>query len=250
MSIPEESNFLVGAIQAFEQAKEEQLDRFVKSILGHWSFANWPLTSAEMESRFAGLPDSLDAGSAIRELYALQASKRGKSRYGDKTPSHVMAMPLLARVLPESVFIHLIRDGRDVVQSLLESNWSWPKDVASASLYWGWCVSTGQRAGRLLGPDRYHELRYENLVADPVPAIREMCRFVKLEYQPTMLEFNRSVNDLLDADPIASDHEKLRHPITGPVRNWREDMASSDVAICELLVGDLLDSMGYRQAYT
>ncbi len=51
----------------------------------------------------------------IRSFYQLYAARHGKRRAGDKTPSHGQAMIAIERLLPEAAFIHLIRDGRDLL---------------------------------------------------------------------------------------------------------------------------------------
>ena len=59
---------------------------------------------------------NLSAG--LRAFYRGYAAARGKTHYGDKTPTHIADIDVLSRVLPEARFIHMIRDGRDVAASL------------------------------------------------------------------------------------------------------------------------------------
>ena len=77
-------------------------------------------------------------------------------------------------------FVHIIRDGRDVFLSL--KNWNktgsaagrfstWTEDPATTTaLWWKWNVRLGQEDGKPLGPDFYHEVRYEELVSEPAKA--------------------------------------------------------------------------------
>ena len=53
----------------------------------------------------------------MRAFFDAYADAQGKPRWGDKTPAYMLAVQRIGRTLPESRFIHLIRDGRDVALS-------------------------------------------------------------------------------------------------------------------------------------
>ncbi len=124
-------------------------------------------------------------------------------------------LPLLDRVFPRLRVIHLIRDGRDVMLSRLRVPLSpFDKKIvlgdAAASSWWGiplqadaveryrdafemhsWVqfVRTARQYGRALGPDRYLELRYEEMCSDPVRTICQAFGFAGLEMSPVVREF-------------------------------------------------------------
>src|SRR5205823_957842 len=67
----------------------------------------------------------------------------------EKTPAHTLHVPLIRRVVPQARFIHVIRDPRTVVSSLLDaagrswgSNWA-PRDPYGAALLWQQHVEAG-----------------------------------------------------------------------------------------------------------
>jgi hypothetical protein len=74
---------------------------------------------------------------------------------------------------PDVRIVHVIRDGHDVALSL--RSWekaernvghfpSWHDDpVSTAALFWEWNVRLAREAGAVLGPELYHEVRYEAL---------------------------------------------------------------------------------------
>jgi hypothetical protein len=154
---------------------------------------------------------------------------------------------------PHAKVVHLIRDGRDVALSLLE--WSragrtvgrfstWREDpLTTAALFWEWNVRLGTE-GALLGPDRYHQLRYETLVADPELECQKLCDFLALSYDPAMLRFHEG---RMREEPGLS-AKKAWRPVTTGLRDWREQMAPGDVARFEAAAGPLLDELGYQCA--
>ena len=77
---------------------------------------------------------------------------------------------------PETKFVHLIRDGRDVCLSMM--NWkgrqlrrpfsAWKEDrVSTGALWWELNVRLGRQDGGSLAPELYHEVHYEALVSEP-----------------------------------------------------------------------------------
>jgi hypothetical protein len=190
----------------------------------------------------------------VTELFDLHGEVRGKPLVGEKTPKYVRYLPTLNELWPHAKVVHLIRDGRDVALSLLD--WdkaernvgrfpTWKEDaVATAALYWEWHVRLGREAGSLLGPDRYHELRYEALVADPELECRELCDFLGLAYDPVMLRFHEGRKR---SKPGLS-AKKSWQPVTPGLRSWRQQMAPGDVARFEATAGPLLEGLGYPRA--
>lgn len=121
-----------------------------------------------------------------RLLMRHQLQHTGSVRYGDKYPPYCIDMPELATLFPDAQFVHIIRDGRDVVSSLARTraaNRGWrrgPDIPAIDGLVNDWLtfVRSARQAGAALEPGRYHELRYEHLLADPIPTLRTTLRFL------------------------------------------------------------------------
>jgi hypothetical protein len=190
----------------------------------------------------------------VVELFDLHGEVRGKRLVGEKTPGYVRHVPTLSELWPHARVVHLIRDGRDVALSLLD--WrraernvgrfpTWDEDpVTTGALFWEWNVRLGRESGALLGPDRYHELRYEALVADPEAECAELCAFLGVAYDPAMLRFHHG-----RARPKAGlSAKKARLSVTAGLRSWREQMRPADVARFEAAAGPLLDELGLERA--
>jgi hypothetical protein len=190
----------------------------------------------------------------VTELFDLHGEVKGKRLVGEKTPKYVRYLPTLCSLWPHAKVVHLIRDGHDVALSMLE--WSkternagrfptWDDDaVTTLALYWEWNVRLGQETGAFLGPERYYEARYEALIADPELECRKLCDFLALAYDPAMLRFHEGRTK---AKPGLS-AKKAWQPVTGGLRNWREQMTPGDVRRFEAAAGPLLDELGYQRA--
>ncbi|MGI9118545.1 MAG: sulfotransferase family protein [Acidimicrobiales bacterium] len=186
---------------------------------------------------------------AVRCIFSLYAHRQGKDRYGDKMPGYVLRLPLLARLFPEARFVHVIRDGRDVCLSLTEL-WFKDRGLGEAALFWKRRVVVGRRAGRRLGPHRYREVRYEDLVDDPVGTVKSLCHFLDLEPDEGMLLYPERGEDVARATGYPELHPRLSLPPTKGLRDWRRDMTSSDQVLFETLAGGLLGELGYERTLT
>ena len=243
VAVVQEAHFLAGLARRrrrFETPEGFALDRFLSALTEHRSFFRLDL-SAEDVAGILSDPAPASVADAIRRIYAAYAARRGKSRYGDKTPSLVVHLPMFATMFPEARFLHVIRDGRDSTLSYLDASFG-PTTVAEAAIYWRRFVDAGRRAGRALGTKRYREVRYEQLVADPERELQGICRFFDLRYDDAMLRYPERAGEL-----VGKVHHNLAKPPTKGFRDWRREMSREDLTLFEALAGSLLDELGYER---
>ncbi len=114
----------------------------------------------------------------------------------EKTTLNVAAFAPLGRLLPKARFIHVVRDGRDVANSLLARDWRDPQgrpfphvsDPQAALKYWTDLTGIGLAAERSL-TGRIVRLRYEDLATRPRATITGLMRFLGLKFEPAQLHF-------------------------------------------------------------
>jgi Sulfotransferase family len=247
MAVPPESHFLVTMglrRRRFERDGGLDVDRFVEDLTREYGFRRWALDPKAVRQRLSGTHAATYAD-AMRDVFALYAEEHGKTRYAEKTPMNVMHIPFLARVFPEARFIHLIRDGRDVALSYLDTDFG-VESVGESAIYWRRFVRKGRRDGERLGL-RYREVRYEELLADPEHILRSLCAFMELPYDSAMLTYHRQADRILETTSHREHHESLRLPPTRGLRDWRTQMNDRSLALFEALAGDLLDQVGYER---
>jgi sulfotransferase family protein len=124
----------------------------------------------------------------LRAFYRLYAGRFGKPRWGDKTPLYALEMAAIARLLPESHFIHVIRDGRDVALSWRQTWFSPGDDIPTLARAWADWVTRAQ--AQSLQVAHYIEIRFEKLVSEPEAVLREVADFVGLSYTSDMLDYH------------------------------------------------------------
>ena len=238
LAIPPESHFLGTLLR-------EQLSPtvFLEVLKRHERFVKWDLPIEEVAKAYEAEGVD-DAPSAIRTLYATYAARQGKPRWGDKTPGYVRRIAELGELLPEAHFIHIIRDGRDVVTSWMSTPFS-PDTVEEAAEKWKRFVGKGRSGGAKVG-SRYLEVRYESLVTDPEPVLREISDFIQLPFDPAMLDHTKRAKDIIASARNPAIHQRLEQPPTPGLRDWRREMDPDDLRRFESVAGDLLSELGYE----
>ena len=124
-----------------------------------------------------------NGGDFLRIYMEAIARQQHVERWADCTPEHVLYLKRIKETIPDALIIHVVRDGRDVALSLEKQHWIRPfqwhreKRLEVAALYWDWIVRRGRAEGAHLGAN-YLEVQYENLVQNPVAAIRPISEFI------------------------------------------------------------------------
>jgi len=242
IAIPDESYFIPQL--AARHRSPIDAEEFADDLGRLPTLADWGVDVSQVRER---LRDGMAPGEAVGAVYATYAADRGKERWGDKTPMYMGYLPLLERLFPEALFVHLIRDGRDAATSFLAMpggivtrTWAHPRTPADFACQWKTEVAAARKLGARVGPERYLETRYEALVADPGMEVQAICDFANLAYSEDMLDYA--------GDPSVerkAHQQRLRQPPTPGVRDWRNDLSATDVAAFEDVAGELLADLGY-----
>lgn len=178
-----------------------------------------------------------------------------------KEPNGSHAADVVARLLPRSRIVFLLRDGRDVVDSMLEADspggWRTRNDgvlaittaedrlsaVRRQAHLWLIRTIAVERACEAIGPDRWIRVRYEDLLADTEGELTRLDEWLGLERSPAGRQ--RAVR--------ANRFNSLRNRIRGR-RNgvraaspglWRTNMSQPEQEALNELIGPKLAELGY-----
>ena len=251
LCIPPETWYLLPLVRQFSfdrPLNPEEIEAATSTITSHYRWPDMKLSAAEFRTAVRQL-----ARPYLRDLvevvYRWHMQAEGKVRWGDKTPPYIEILPELARMYPDSRFIHLIRDGRDVAKSFQTTDWVgwyWHNNVRewirALECHWRWIRSSDIRA-------RILEVRYEKLVLEPEATLRGICGFIGEEFEPQMLSWEGRVDQLVPSREIVS-HPKLKKRV-GPegVSRWKREMTARQIFVTEAFMGSHLRRLGYERRY-
>ncbi len=121
----------------------------------------------------------------------------GRKRIVNKHPENSLRMDFLKEIFPDAYYVHLLRDGRAVVNSNLKrsnsgipfAGWVLPSDwesyahsdpVEQFAYMWKCCVDSIQSAAPNL--KNFKEIRYEDLAEEQDDIFRELFRWIKISF--------------------------------------------------------------------
>jgi hypothetical protein len=115
-----------------------------------------------------------------------------KSRWIDGTPEYSLYICALHKLFPHAHFIHLVRDVKEVVRSLLnfflDGRRRLVDNEQAAYEYWLRRATACADAEHAYGPATVYRLRYTDLVTRPEQAMRGALQFLGEPYAPQCLE--------------------------------------------------------------
>jgi len=116
---------------------------------------------------------------------------------------------LLKKIFPDAKFIHVVRDGRGVANSLINvdfwqgykgpNKWRWgPLDelyqkewekynksfIVLAAIQWKMLVESVEKSKKLLPDSQFIEIKYEELMANSLNVFRKVIDFCELNWTP------------------------------------------------------------------
>lgn len=216
--------------------------RLARVITRDKRFPDLGLDAAAVTRRIVA--EAPTAGAAMGTVLRMYAERFGKPRWGDKRPVYQQYIPFLLRLFPDAQFVSIVRDGRDVVASLNGMRW-WHKSVAGSIAEWTSAVRNSRRWARRLGPDRYHTLQYEQLVADPAGELKRLCDFLGEDFDPAMTQ-PKEVAAVVVPDR-KKEHQRTKTDVSDDaVGRFREGLTPAQLGLCEAVMGRMLRRYGYQ----
>lgn len=205
----------------------------------------WDLPEKDITELMARSPNIIRF---VESFFRQFAEREGKPRWADKTPRNVRALPRILSAFPNAVFVHVVRDGRDVACSL--------RNHPKVGIRNGKFVPVHNNrpieecAGRWLndtslglafrGHPRCFELRYERMITDTENAVRELCEFLGEDYSPQLLVPS-------GAEAAANNPDADREIRPGSLSRWKRDLTPEERKTFIQVAGELLIATGYAK---
>lgn len=222
----------------------------------------------------------------VDHLMTEKLTKARKKIVGDKTPIlSAETVKEISEICPGTKVIHIIRDGRDVAVSTAHHLWNNAEDqggsiplsperaakrdayradptnfdsekesifangqVAEIASRWKTLVSRATEDGRNLLATDYEQVRYEDLLVEPVPQVRQLLNFLSADSSEAVAQgcvevvsFEKKANRKPGEEDPTSFYRK------GVSGDWKGVFTSEDRQAFKEEAGDLLVEMGYEK---
>ncbi|MCJ7601447.1 MAG: sulfotransferase [Desulfobulbaceae bacterium] len=247
ISFPPETQFFTEFSSKLSDAKVKE---YTKNELAQLALANHRikdlnLNHSKVLKRYLEYPKDLP--NLLRAILETYAEQTGKIIPGEKTPKHLEHIPLIIKAFPSAKIICIIRDGRDVVRSLLKVNWAEPNNPRRFGLFClEWCehAALTMKYKKLLSADHFITVKYEDIISDPEKTLTSICKFIGVDFEPAQLVYSAKSNvvphwekewkskssTILDKNRIAA---------------WRNSKDRCQLWTMNCMMGTMLEKLGY-----
>jgi hypothetical protein len=180
------------------------------------------------------LPRTL--ATVVDQVFMYFAKQSGKSRWCEKTPMHALHISSIRQLFPNAKFLHVIRDGRSCAASF-HRRW---KHTPELTLYrWKNVLTEARRQGKE-APKQYFELKYEDLIEDSERWMRQICNFLSLPFEESVLTPSRK-------RPVTTGSVELK--IVSKQPTWRVYFSDQKLRRLEDIGGKVLRDLGYEPIF-
>ena len=254
--VPPECAFAHNLRSKYQNIKrwtDKRKQAFYRDLLQQPSFAYMNTDHGWLKKRLELLPCESNYEDLCRLVwmsYRPLSPKKAIRAVGDKNPHYCLYAKRLVKVFPEARFIHLVRDPRANVQSLMEVDF---EARIPASLAWRWnYYNRKTESAKRWRPECFFTLRDEDLVTDPERYIREICSFLGLDYEPEMMRFHLSGEKARSVFPPAAIdkyHPRLFRPVSRDRMDlWKSVLSPRAIRKTECITASLAVKYNYLDA--
>jgi len=180
-------------------------------------------------------------GSAFVRLHQNAAAIHGKPVWADKNPENVLYLDQWQKLLKgRFIFVHLVRDPRDVLASLLEIGFekTVPTEFSDKVALFETYLSHA-RDFSIRFPEKSVQVRYEDLVTSPETTLTRFLKRIGLAFEPRMM------TDFLDParragieDPKVCRQDRIH---ANSIGRWRNDLTPEQAALVRDRLGKISD---------
>ncbi|MEB3359570.1 MAG: sulfotransferase [Synechococcales bacterium] len=198
---------------------------------GQWpdlaNYYAWLETHRIFQATGFSIDKALEYPELVNSFLVQKRDRTGKPVVGATVHRH---FDRLLHVWPEARFIHIIRDGRDVARSCIGMGWA--GNVWCGVDRWLEAEQLWESLQRSLTPDRYIELTYEELIANPKETLMRLSEFLNVPYDEAMISYS----------------EKSTYDLPDPafIQQWRRKLSELEIRLVESRISKQLIERGYE----
>ena len=186
-----------------------------------------------------------DISSCLRFIERCAVKKmrtEGKSQWGLKCNSNYLEY---LRIWPKARFLNMVRDGRDVLASQLNTG-SFNKSPTEVGK--GWTNVHKKFRALVENPEvKAYEVFYERLVREPEDEVRRICAFLEVPFGEAMLSYYRKKLTIFTASHLSM--ERITQPVdTSRIGRWEKELTQRELEEFYSVARETMIRFGYLGA--
>ena len=165
----------------------------------------------------------------------------------EKTPHNEYHLRRICTWWPEAVFIHMVRDPRDVYSSYIQRDLAHHRRPTSPTAFafaWAKSVRALQDYRHMLGEDRYLPVRYEELAERPEQVMRATAAFLDIAWESGLQRPTKG-GGRFDWAGNAATGQNYSRVQSSAVGKWRRLLTPAKAKVLEGLLHREMAAMGY-----
>ena len=185
----------------------------------------------------------------LKIIYETETRSHQKSHVFVKENHIYRFLPFIQSSFPEAKFIYLVRDPRDMALSWKKAP-SLRGSVIRATRVWKMDQSNGLNIlAQLQGEKKIKLIRYEDLLKEPVMQLKTLCKFLAIDFEPTMIEFHSDPYTNRNAG-CAAEWQNLQKPLLKDNYNkYINELTEEEIRYIEGQSVDHMKMFGYKPLY-
>lgn len=200
--------------------------RLITDILNERPVRQWDL-SLDINAFFNELEKDIKYANIVNKLCLFAAFKDGNKNWGDKTPHYIGDIDIIYKLFPDSKYIYIVRDGRDVALSILRKPWG-PNNIYTCAKYWQNLNKKSRDIEALKHNGQLYQLRYEDLLDNTDKYVAEIYSFLnESDYDEKLKTFNFKVKK-------------------GNYNKWKNALSAAQIVLFDKIAGNTLTRFGYE----
>lgn len=251
ISIPPETYVLGRVIKRYRQQRTMRWSDLVEYVFStfefHPEFETFDISLRPLVQELKAVSiENRNLAFMLNSFYVYYAKQIGVDckQWGDKTPLNTFSLERIHSVFPDAKFVHIVRDGCDVVSSYINAGIY--QKIEDAAKRWDVSVKLVEKFKKKHG-GLVLTIRYEDLVTEPKSILINICHFIGVDFEFQMLEEKKdSVKKLGDVE-MRAHHASVLKPInTSSIGKGRSLLSVDQKEKIQKIIGYQLKSLGYE----
>lgn len=164
----------------------------------------------------------------------------------DKDPKSIEHIPTINKIYPNSKYIQMIRDPRDVLLSRKKAVWSKKKSLTTHLV----AISSHLTLGMKTLSDHednldFINIKYEDLITKSEITLKSICELIGIEFDIKMLSYSNSSMSLISDNELSWKKETLGPILNRNFNKWQNELSSYEINLVQLCLSRIMSNYSY-----